>query len=262
MKPVQLVLAATAALFVAACGSDAPANGGGGGGEKCEADSTFAQVQQQIFDGQGCTASTCHGDAMLGGLDLRPDAAYESLINVAASSGEIVRVFPGEQDLSALYLKVAAKTEGFDLSTVGISGGTMPTGDGALSENDLSLLRAWIRGGAPETGIVKGTEDFSTCDLVGEVVPTAMPPMDDKESLYTGAVDASLVRPPVPPHERVPSIHPLLSKQILDCVRLHPDDRPASMSVVANRLELILELLENPGKPPPPIVGDDDTIFA
>ncbi|MHC4129471.1 MAG: serine/threonine-protein kinase [Planctomycetota bacterium] len=95
--------------------------------------------------------------------------------------------------------------------------------------------------------------------LVGEVVPTAMPPQDDKESLYTGAVDAKLVRPPVPPHERVPSIHPLLSKQILDCVRLHPDERPASMAVVANRLELIAELLKNPGKPPPPIVGDEDT---
>ncbi len=98
--------------------------------------------------------------------------------------------------------------------------------------------------------------------LVGEVVPTAMPPKDNNESLYTGAVDASLVRPPVPPHERDPSIHPLLSKQLLDCVRLHPDERPASMSVVANRLELIAELLENPGKPPPPIVGDDDTVFV
>jgi serine/threonine-protein kinase len=98
--------------------------------------------------------------------------------------------------------------------------------------------------------------------LVGEVVPTAMPPKDDKDSLYTGAVDASLVRPPVPPHERDPSIHPLLSKQILDCVKLHPDDRPASMTVVANRLELIGELLNNPGKPPPPIVGDEDTVFA
>ena len=32
-----------------------------------------------------------------------------------------------------------------------------------------------------------------------------------------------------------------------------------SMAVVANRLELIGELLENPSKPPPPIVGDEDT---
>lgn len=97
--------------------------------------------------------------------------------------------------------------------------------------------------------------------LVGEVIPTALPPKDESASLYTGALDADLVKPPVPPHEKDPSIHPLLSRQILDCVRVHPDDRPESMAVVANRLELIGELLENPGKPPPPIVGDEDTVF-
>lgn len=81
--------------------------------------------------------------------------------------------------------------------------------------------------------------------LVGEVIPTAMPPKDDSESLYTGALDADQVRPATPPHERDPSIHPLLSKQILDCVEVHPDDRPESITVVANRLELIAELLES-----------------
>ena len=95
--------------------------------------------------------------------------------------------------------------------------------------------------------------------LVGEVIPTTLPPKNDSASLYTGAVDADLVKPPVPPHEKDASIHPLLSKQILDCVRMHPDDRPESMAVVANRLELIGELLESPGKPPPPVVGDQDT---
>ena len=97
--------------------------------------------------------------------------------------------------------------------------------------------------------------------LVGEVIPTAMPPKDDSDSLYRGAVDANMVRPPTPPHEKDTSIHALLSKQILDCVKIHPDERPESMSVVANRLELIAELLESPGEPPPPLVGDEDTTF-
>jgi len=97
--------------------------------------------------------------------------------------------------------------------------------------------------------------------LVGEVIPTALPPKDDTGSLYTGALDPDHVKPPVPPQEKDASIHPLLSRQILDCVRVHPDDRPESMAVVANRLELIGELLENPGHPPPPIVGDEDTTF-
>ncbi len=86
--------------------------------------------------------------------------------------------------------------------------------------------------------------------LVGEVIPTALPPKDETESLYTGALEAEDVKPPTPPHEKDPSIHPLLSRQILDCVRVHPDDRPESMEVVANRLELIGELLVNPSKPP------------
>ena len=41
--------------------------------------------------------------------------AYASLVNVPATSGDFVRVFPAEQDLSLLYQKVAAKTEGFEL---------------------------------------------------------------------------------------------------------------------------------------------------
>jgi serine/threonine-protein kinase len=85
--------------------------------------------------------------------------------------------------------------------------------------------------------------------LVGEVIPTALPPKEDSESLYTGALQAEDVKPPVPPHEKDPSIHPLLSRQILDCVRVHPDDRPESMAVVANRLDLIGELLVKPVKP-------------
>ena len=129
MKPVQYAFAAFAVLFVAACGSDTSSDTE----PKCDADSTFAQIQQQIFDGRGCTASACHGEAANAGLDLRPESAYANLINVEATSGDYMRVFPGEQDLSALYQKVAAKTEGFELSALPnpISGGAMPTGNGA-----------------------------------------------------------------------------------------------------------------------------------
>jgi serine/threonine-protein kinase len=82
--------------------------------------------------------------------------------------------------------------------------------------------------------------------LVREVIPTALPPKDETNSLFSGALDAEQVEPPVPPHEKNPAIHPLLSKQILDCVKIEPDDRPESMEVVANRLELIADLLEKP----------------
>jgi len=193
MKLVQYAIAACAIVTVAACGAD---DSGSQSDQKCDAESTFAQVQQQIFEGQGCTASSCHGDAMQGGLDLRAESAYASLINVQANAGNYVRVFPGEQDLSLLYQKVAAKTEGFTLSALPnpIGGGAMPTGSGALSENDLGLLREWIRGGAPETGIVEGSEEFASCKLEGDIAPNKIQPLpapaaDKGVQLYSGGWD-------------------------------------------------------------------------
>ena len=80
--------------------------------------------------------------------------------------------------------------------------------------------------------------------LCRDVIHTALPPKDDN-SLFTGALDTSLVEAPVPPHQRDPRIHPLLSQQVLDCVKLGPEQRP-DMQVVLDRLQLIGEVLENP----------------
>ena len=82
--------------------------------------------------------------------------------------------------------------------------------------------------------------------LVGEVIPTAMPPKNTSGSLVRGAVDADKVELPVPPHERNARIHSLLSKQIMDCVQPNPSNRPESMTVVVNRLELIQDVLNEP----------------
>ncbi|MGB5524180.1 MAG: hypothetical protein WBM96_16560, partial [Polyangiales bacterium] len=189
MKLVQYSLAAIMLAILSACGTDSSS----ATSAKCDADSTFAQVQQQIFDGQGCTASACHGEAANAGLDLRAENAYANLINVDATSGDYVRVFPGAQDLSVLYQKVAAKTEGFQLSSLPnpISGGAMPTGNGVLSDDDLGLLRAWIRGGAPETGIVAGSEQYASCELEGDLAPNKIQPLpapetDEGVQFYSG----------------------------------------------------------------------------
>ena len=85
--------------------------------------------------------------------------------------------------------------------------------------------------------------------LVGELIPTALPPKENgSNALYAGALDASMIEAPVPPHEKRPRIHPLLSKQILDCVQLRPENRPESMEFVGNRLELIADLLNGPDR--------------
>jgi hypothetical protein len=79
--------------------------------------------------------------------------------------------------LSILYLKVEAKSGEESLADQGILGGAMPLGDNALSDDDLDLLRAWIRGGAPERGIVDGSQEFSACTLEGEVTPNKIQPL-------------------------------------------------------------------------------------
>jgi serine/threonine protein kinase len=95
--------------------------------------------------------------------------------------------------------------------------------------------------------------------LVREVIPTALPPKDDSNSLYSGALDAEMVGAAVPPHVRNSRIHPLLSKQIMDCVQLDPEKRPESMEFVANRLELIEDVLRKPDKSSPPAGADEST---
>lgn len=95
--------------------------------------------------------------------------------------------------------------------------------------------------------------------LVGEVIPTAMPPKNTTASLVGGAVDADKVALPTPPHERNSRIHSLLSKQIMDCVQSDPNNRPESMTVVVNRLELIRDVLNEPADALPPTTVDGST---
>ncbi len=90
--------------------------------------------------------------------------------------------------------------------------------------------------------------------LLGEVIPTALPPKNQANSLYMGALDPAQVKLPVPPHEKDPSILRLLSELVLECVQLHPDDRPRSMAAVAESLQLVAGLLEEP-----PNAGKGDT---
>ena len=193
MKTQNRAWIAGALLFASACGSST-SNDGGDGPKNCETDSTFALIQQQIFENRSCTNEACHGSQAAGGLDLREGNSYDNLINVQGNSGDYLLVFPGEQDLSLLYQKVAAKTVGFELSNLSppISGGAMPTGVDALSDDDLSLLRAWIRGGAPEDGVVDGTQQFADCSQTGEVAPNKIQPLPAPEveegvQFYSGA---------------------------------------------------------------------------
>lgn len=75
--------------------------------------------------------------------------------------------------------------------------------------------------------------------LTGKVIPTALPPRSEQTGVYSGAVDAERIPPPMPLHERDPRIPESLSLLVLDCVRVAKTARPASMDGVATNLKVI-----------------------
>jgi hypothetical protein len=101
-------------------------------------------------------------------------------------------VFPGDQERSLLYLKLAAKEGRTDLTERGVSGDPMPFGDmDPLSQDELDAVRAWIRSGAPGTTLVKGTEGLLGCSGPVEFDPNKM-------GSPTTASSASMVLRPIP----------------------------------------------------------------
>jgi hypothetical protein len=134
-------------------------------------DSAFAAIQKLIFERHGCTAQACHGDAKLGGLDLRADAAYASVVDAASMNSKYARVQPGTPNQSFLYLKLKAATEP---GSVEIAGSSMPVGTAPLNQNELTALRLWIQQGAPRTGTVKSPAEGD----VGTLLDACLPPVD------------------------------------------------------------------------------------
>jgi serine/threonine-protein kinase len=80
--------------------------------------------------------------------------------------------------------------------------------------------------------------------LVGEVIPTALPPKGDGE---LGAVDVKMIQLPKPPRARNPRIPAALSELVMDCIQLDPAARVASMKLVSERLSAIADELRQTG---------------
>jgi hypothetical protein len=126
--------------------------------------STFQAITRTIFDGSGCTGGACHTtpgpDTPAAGLDLTRADAYRDLVGVPARTPlqpALMRIAKGDELASFLYLKVAAAEPGGAPLPSG-GGAPMPVGLPPLASSKLSLLRLWIRAGAPETGVVDGTQ--------------------------------------------------------------------------------------------------------
>jgi hypothetical protein len=144
--------------------------------------STFAAIQKVIFEGRNCTNGMCHGAAMMGGLDLRADAAYQSLIEVKSNNSPRFRVMPGQPGESFLYNKLRAATEP---GSVEVEGSPMPSGMAPLSPNHLEVVRRWIEVGAPRDGSIGDSvtgQSEGIAKLLGsclpEVTPIEIKPLD------------------------------------------------------------------------------------
>lgn len=121
--------------------------------------STFEGIEKVIFQGRGCADSICHGAALSGGLDLRPGAAYDSLVYVDATTAPgYKRVLPGQKNDSLLWINLAAKTLP-DQYTAPLR--PMPLDPlPALTPMELEAMRLWIERGAPRDGVIPGTADL------------------------------------------------------------------------------------------------------
>ena len=111
---------------------------------------TFASVQHEIFEARdtaGRAACTeCHTDVggrtPSGGLNLRHEVAYASLVGVASrSKAGAIRVIPGDANNSYIIQKLEGRS--------GIVGERMPrTGGPFLTEGQMTIIKRWIETGA------------------------------------------------------------------------------------------------------------------
>ena len=124
--------------------------------------STFELIQAAVFERHGCTNTLCHGGVPpAGGLDLRPQVAYDNLIDVAAQTPPVPgwsRVLVGQSEASLLWVNLAAKTlpNQWQAPLRAMPLDPQP----AVSTNELEAVRVWIEKGAPRDGVVPGTAEL------------------------------------------------------------------------------------------------------
>ena len=165
------VPAPTATSVPAASPTSTPV--GGPGGCDREFDSTFAGIQDVIFDKHGCTQQVCHGGSnSTTGLDLSPDVAYENIFQKRAAGFALNLIEPGDEERSYLWRKLAVSTRP---GSYEIAGAPMPNGLPPISEKELELLRLWIYAGAPKDGTVIGSDKLLDACLPPPVPITIVP---------------------------------------------------------------------------------------
>jgi hypothetical protein len=113
----------------------------GPGGPPIDPSATFTRVQTEIFT-PTCGAIGCHDRlGQQSQLVLTADRSYAAIVNVpSVEIPSVRRVAPGDPANSYLYRKITG---------AGITGDRMPQGGPFLTDAQISLVRDWIRRGAP-----------------------------------------------------------------------------------------------------------------
>lgn len=100
------------------------------------------EVDAQVADlfAKSCARSGCHaGPVAQMGMNLTPEQFYASTVNEPSRERpEIMRVHPGQPELSYLLMKVKGEQ--------GIIGSPMPLVGDRLSEEEIQVLEDWITG--------------------------------------------------------------------------------------------------------------------
>ena len=101
---------------------------------------TFSSIYENIFS-KKCAQYTCHSSAFAkesGELDLMKETSYSSLVNVkSVTFPEILRIKPGDPDNSLLINRLDG--------TIIVA---PPLERTSVSENELKIIRTWIKNGA------------------------------------------------------------------------------------------------------------------
>jgi hypothetical protein len=132
-----------AALFIVGCGKlkELPTDPGLGGGEPIDPTATFTRVQNEIFT-PTCARLGCHDRlGQQSQQQLQAGVAYAQVVNQpSVELPSLVRVAPGDPANSYHYRKIVG---------AGITGDRMPQGGPFLTDAQITLVRNWIRRGAP-----------------------------------------------------------------------------------------------------------------
>jgi len=128
-------------LIALSCGKLNEITAPGGGPPPADPNATFTRVQSEVFT-PNCTAVGCHDQiGRQQNLRLTPGVAYGQIVGVRSEQmPSLQRVSPGNFADSYLYRK---------LTGAGVTGDRMPQGGPYLNETQLSLVRDWVRRGAP-----------------------------------------------------------------------------------------------------------------